>query len=203
MQIEIHTHTAEHSPCSDISAEELVLSIYKKGISGVVITDHHYLWTDEKIINLRARIGIRDDFLILAGQEVFTKDYGDVLVYGANNSITKGIRLTELREIYPDAALVWAHPYRSGHIPVITELFNTCFDAIEILNPHQKQIENMRGISDWRRWGYTATSGSDIHKGSYLEFYPINLQCEISDIQSLVACIKEGLCTPNLGQYNL
>jgi 3',5'-nucleoside bisphosphate phosphatase len=201
MHIEIHTHTAEHSPCSHILAEELVLSIYKKEISGVIITDHHYLWTDEEILNLRARLDIQDDFLILSGQEVSTKDYGDVLVYGAYESISKGQSLTDLRKKYPEAALVWAHPYRSGQVPTVIELFNSNFDAIEILNPHQKEMENKRGISDWKRWGYTATSGSDIHKTSYSEFYPISLQSEIKDIHSLISSIKEGLCAPTMGKY--
>lgn len=201
MVIEIHAHTAEHSPCSNISADALVLSLHQKRISGVVFTDHHYLWTDEEIISLRARIGVQEDFLIMAGQEIFTKDYGDVLVYGANESIPQSISLSELRRKYPQAALVWAHPYRSGQLPVMTELFNACFDAIEILNPRQKEWESERGIADWKTWGFTATSGTDIHDNDYSELYPLLLKEDIEDVNGLVSCIKRGLCFPVLGKY--
>lgn len=200
MLIEIHSHTQEHSPCSQIKAVDLVKSIFDKGIGGVVFTDHHFLWPEEEIRILRAYLDIPDDFLILTGQEVFTKDYGDVIVYGANKSIPQGIGLSELRQKYPDAALVWAHPYRSGQVPVITELFNSCFDAIEILNPRQKEWENKRGISDWKTWGFTATSGTDIHDDC-TELFPLHLKENIKDINSLATCIKSGLCFPVMGKY--
>lgn len=198
MILEIHTHTLEHSPCSQIRAADLIKSIYDRGIDGVVLTDHHYLWSDRELRSLWTRLKLSADFLVMSGQEVFTKDFGDVLVYGARDSIAQGISLMELRRTCPEAALVWAHPYRSGQIPDATELFDANLDAIEILNPHQKEWENERGISDWNSWGFTATSGSDIHSESYSEFYPLKLEHEIMDMHGLVACIKEGLCTPTL-----
>jgi predicted metal-dependent phosphoesterase TrpH len=199
--IEIHTHTAEYSPCSSIRAVSLIRSVFEKGIGGVVFTDHHYLWPGDDIRRLRAYLDVPDDFLLLAGQEVFTRDYGDVLVYGADASIPQGSGLSELRQKYPDAALVWAHPYRSGRIPVMTELFNSSFDAIEVINPRQKDWENDRSISDWKTWGFTATSGTDIHDDAYAELYPLHLKEDIMDINGLAACIKRGLCFPVMGKY--
>jgi hypothetical protein len=141
-----------------------------------------------------------EDFLILAGQEVFTKDFGDVLVYGAHQSISRGKALIDIRKQYPEAALVWAHPYRGGKIPIATELFNSNLDAIEIFNPNQKENENERGFSDWKTWGFTATSGTDIHSESYNGLYPLKLEKRISDMQGLVRSIKEGSCSPVLGE---
>ena len=91
--------------------------------------------------------------MILSGQEVFTRDFGDVLVYGAKESITQRTSLAALRLKYPSVALVWAHPYRGGQTPSVIELFDSSLDAIEILNPRQKQHENSRGIEEWRKWG--------------------------------------------------
>lgn len=201
MLIEIHSHTAEYSPCSSITAVNLVKSVLDKGLGGVVFTDHHYLWPEDDIRRLQDYLDLPDDFLVLAGQEVFTRDYGDVLVYGADASIPQGICLAEMRQSYPGAALVWAHPYRSGRIPVITELFDSNFDAIEVINPRQKDWENDQSISVWKTWGFTATSGTDIHDGDYAELYPLHLKEDIVDIHGLAACIKRGLCFPVMGKY--
>lgn len=196
MLIELHCHTSEHSPCSTIGAGDLVRLVRSKGASGVVFTDHHYLWPDEEINDLRARLDVPGDFLILSGQEVFTKDFGDVLVYGASESITDRISLSTLRARCPDAALVWAHPYRYLRIPTEVELFDANLDGIEIINPHQMDVGNKRGVSDWESWGFTATSGTDIHHIDIQSFYPTTLERQITDIRDLADCIKAGLCTP-------
>lgn len=201
MIIEIHTHTSEHSPCSKISAVDLVEAVYGQGVSGIVLTDHHYLWQDADLDALRLKCSVPSDFLILAGQEVFTSDFGDVLVFGANKSISKGISLSSIREQYPDAALIWAHPYRSGIIPNEIELFDSSLDAIEIINPYQKKTENIKGVGDWSTWGFTATSGSDIHQVSFAEFFPTHFVGNITDIQGIISCVKEGSCYPEIGKY--
>lgn len=196
MIIEIHTHTAEHSPCSMITAAELVVGIHEKGASGLVLTDHHYLWPEEEIEKLRSSLRIHDNFLILSGQEVFTTDFGDILVYGADESITQRISLAALRRRYPSAALVWAHPYRGGQRPSTIELFNADLDAIEILNPRQRDHENAKGMEEWQQWGFVATSGSDIHEKDFAAFYPVFLERSIGNINDLASCIKQGLCNP-------
>ena len=195
MIIEIHTHTAEHSPCSMVTAAELAVAIHAKGASGLVLTDHHYLWPEEEIEKLRSSLLLSDDFLILAGQEVFTSDFGDILVYGADQSITQRVNLAALRRMYPSAALVWAHPYRGGQRPSTVELFNANLDAVEILNPRQKDDENAMGMAEWQRWSFAATSGSDIHVKDFA-FYPVSLERSIGNINDLALCIKQGLCKP-------
>jgi len=194
--IELHVHTSEHSPCSGISAVDLVMLVHEKGASGIVFTDHHYLWPDDEINSLRETVMVPDSFVILSGQEVFTKDFGDVLVYGATESVTDRITLATLRARFPDAALVWAHPYRYQQIPKTIELFDSNIDAIEIINPHQLNTGNERGIKDWKEWGFVATSGTDIHTADILSFYPTTFEYQITDMQSLVAGIKEGACSP-------
>jgi len=201
MVIEVHAHTSEHYCCSRISASDLIRIIQEKGLGGVVLTDHHYLWSEEELQQLRIDSDIADDFLILSGQEVFTRDFGDVLVFGAMETIPRGVTLSSIRERHIDAAIVWAHPYRSGQVPMETELFNAKLDAIEIINPRQKDWENNQGKTDWQTWGFIATSGSDIHDGSHSEFYPTCLKTEIKDIWGLVASIRGGLCRPVVGKF--
>ncbi len=116
MLLEMHAHTSEHSPCSRVSAVELVRQVFDKGLQGVIVTDHHYLWSKEELLDLRRRAAVPGHFLILSGQEVRTPELGDVLVYGATESLAKGTRLSDIRQRFPDAAIVWAHAYRNGGI---------------------------------------------------------------------------------------
>ncbi|MBP1728005.1 MAG: PolIIIAc domain protein [Deltaproteobacteria bacterium] len=196
MFIEIHTHTTEHSPCGKISAVQLVSFLMRQGIEGVVLTDHHYLWTDKELALLKEQNGIPESFLLLSGQEVTTSDFGDVLVYGADESIQPGISLNALRKRVPGAAIIWAHPYRGMCRPTALELMDASFDAIEILNPHQSEEGNATGLRDWQDWGFIATSGSDIHSDLLPSLYPSKFDNPIHNIAELVSALKNGALTP-------
>lgn len=196
MLLELHTHTSEQSACSRISALELLQFVMDQGVDGVVLTDHHYLWSDTELADLRIRAGIPDNFLLLSGQEVTTSDFGDVLVYGARESLPPYARLKELRRSCPAAALVWAHPYRWNRRPSTADFFNAAFDAIEVLNPHQSPAGNDAGLAAWQNWGFAATGGSDIHKAELAAFYPTAFTEQISSISQLVTAIMRGDCRP-------
>jgi predicted metal-dependent phosphoesterase TrpH len=198
MLLELHSHSSEHSSCSNITAVDLVRLVKGAGINGIVITDHHYLWPEEQLATLRAESGLPDDFVILSGQEVFTSDFGDVLVYGGAQSFPQGISLAALRNESPDAALVWAHPYRGMGRPNELELFHSDLDAIEIINSHHRPEANSQAISDWRNWGFTATSGTDIHSAAIPAFYPTTFKTAITSIADLAEAIKRGDCLPTL-----
>ena len=71
MIFEMHTHTAEHSACSFVSAADLVIHALSKQLQGIVLTDHHYLWTMEEIDQLRIQAGLPDYFLVLPGSYNF------------------------------------------------------------------------------------------------------------------------------------
>ncbi|MDP7422775.1 MAG: PHP domain-containing protein, partial [bacterium] len=148
MLIELHCHTDLHSGCSIIDPETLVRQAIKQGLQGVVITEHHYQWNTEDITRLRERAEVDNTFLILAGQEVET-DIGHVLVYGADQSISDRIELNELRQRYPSAALVWAHPFRYGKNPDGKALLNPFLDGVEIFSMNHSTKENCRGLTSW------------------------------------------------------
>ena len=142
MLLEMHCHTKEHSPCSEISALDLVSKAIAKGLHGVVLTDHHYLWSKGELSDLKQKAGCPGNFLVLSGQEVTTRDYDDVLVYGASKTFAFGTPLTEIRKQEPDSAIVWAHPFRGTKRPDIGQLFNPIFDAIEIFNRNHRLVQN-------------------------------------------------------------
>lgn len=86
MLIEMHCHTSRHSPCSVIEPAMLVRRVMEKGLQGLIMTEHHYLWTDDEIGALKKEAGVDDSFVILSGQEVGT-DMGHVLLFGADRTV--------------------------------------------------------------------------------------------------------------------
>lgn len=198
MLIEMHCHTAEHSPCSSIPAVELVRQVFAKGLQAIVLTDHHYLWPTNELAALRKEAGVPDHFRIMSGQEVRTADLGDVLVYGATRSLPSGTALADIRRLYPDAALVLAHPYRRNRLPAVAELMNPFINGVEIFNSNHTVRGNSRGLQDWHRHRFTATAGTDTHGFGYAGIYPTIFDHPTTDILGLAGEIRNGRCRPFL-----
>ena len=60
MKVDLHSHTADHSACSTVSAVEMVRAAKARGLDGLVISDHHHHLTDaERRALQRAVPGIR------------------------------------------------------------------------------------------------------------------------------------------------
>ncbi|HMK49084.1 MAG TPA: phosphotransferase [Thermodesulfovibrionales bacterium] len=196
MILEMHCHTSDHSGCSNVTAAEVVQRNFDIGLHGTVLTDHHYLWTPEEIVILRRKLEVPDYYLILAGQEVATPELGDVLVYGATASIEKGTCLQSIRNSFPDAAIIWAHPYRHENGPSRDELFNPCINGIEIFNSNHTVAESSRGLRDWHSLKFNAIAGTDTHALSYAGLYPTIFDHPVSTIAELATEIRAGRCRP-------
>jgi len=198
MLVEMHCHTAEHSSCSSVSAVDLVRQVFAKNLQGIVLTDHHYLWTDDELKDLRRASEVPEHFLVLSGQELWTPELGDLLVYGASETLPEGTGLAEVRERFPEAALVWAHPYRKGKRPPANALRNPLIDGVEIFNSGHTVRENSLGLQDWHRERFTALAGTDTHGGSYAGLYPTQFDHPVRTIQELALEIRHGRCRPFL-----
>ena len=196
MILEMHCHTAEHSECSHVSAADMVQHNFDIDLQGTVLTDHHYLWLPKEIEELRRSLKVPDYYLILSGQEVTTPELGDVLVYGADVSIEKGTSLEDMRKHFPDAAIIWAHPYRHENIPLHEKLFHPLIDAIEIFSSNHTVAESNRGLRDWHNLRFTAIAGTDTHALSYAGLYPTIFDHPVSTVTELAGEIREGHCRP-------
>ncbi len=194
--IEMHCHTLEHSACSHVSALELIARVFAKGLQGIVLTDHHYLWSAHELKDLRRQAGVPEHFLILSGQEIRTPELGDILVYGADQSLERDTPLRTIRQRFPKAALVWAHPYRNMRIPAPEDLHTPLLDAVEIFNSNHSVRENSRGLRDWHRDRFTAIAGTDTHGADYAGLYPTLFDHPVADIHELALEIKKGRCRP-------
>jgi 3',5'-nucleoside bisphosphate phosphatase len=198
MLVEMHCHSAEHSSCSRIPAVELVRQVRAKNLQGLVLTDHHYLWSAAELDQLRRAAEVPAEFLILSGQETNVPLYGDLLVYGAPAAIPRGTPLGEIRSRYPEAAIVWAHPYRDGREPALEQLRSELLDGIEIFNSNHTVRGNSRALQAWRELGFTATAGTDTHASGYAGIYPTQFQIPVASLEDLVAALKGGACRPLL-----
>jgi thiamine kinase-like enzyme len=135
-------------------------------------------------------------YLILSGQEVTTPELGDVLVYGAEVAFEKGTRLAGIRNRFPDAAIVWAHPYRHENIPTRDDLFHPLIDGIEIFSSNHTFAESTRGLRSWHDLKFTAIAGTDTHALSYTGLYPTILDHPIATVNELSLEIRAGRCRP-------
>ncbi len=147
---------------------------------------------------LRRSAEVPDHFLIMAGQELHTVDCGDILIYGADHTFPRGTSLAEVRYESPEAALVWAHPYRGSSDPAQRDLLNPVLDAIEIFNSNHTTRGNIRALQDWHRYRFTALGGTDTHSGSYAGIYPTIFDHPLCDVLDLAAEIRAGRCRPFL-----
>lgn len=201
MLLEMHSHTAEYSSCSSVTAKDLVRRVFMDGLDGVVFTDHHYLWPPDELAALHRASEVPPDFLILSGQETST-DCGDVLVYGADRILARGTPIAELRQACPDAALVWAHPYRNIQRPSDEKLLNGFIDAVEIFNSNHSVRSNTKGLQDWHRLRFTATAGTDTHSASYAGLYPTLFFHPFKSMEEMACEIRHGRCIPFLSEIS-
>ena len=169
---------------------------FEVGVHGLVLTDHHYFWPSTEIAELKRRSQVPKYFLLVSGQEVATADFGDVLVYGADRTILRGTPLAEIRERFPAAALVWAHPYRNEQNPPPERLLDARLDAVEIFNSNHTHRENIRGLRDWHRYKFTALAGTDIHAASYTGTFPTLFDHPFDTIEELAEEVRLGRCRP-------
>jgi hypothetical protein len=196
MLFEMHCHTAEKSKCSSVPVVELIRRVQARGLQGIVLTDHHAVWSDDELTTVRHQAGVPDHFLIFSAQEVTTARHGDVLVYGATEAIAKGTELEQIRLQWPAAALVLAHAYRKGRWPTDEQLLNPLLNGVEIFSSNHGVAENSRGLADWHRLRFTAISGTDTHGVQYAGAYPTIFDHPVRSMQELADELRAGRCRP-------
>lgn len=196
MLLELHCHTSEHSACSHVRAVEHVREAMGLGLDGLVITDHHYLWFDEELEDLRRLSGAPRGFLLLSGQEVYSREFHDLLVYGGDRAYPVRTRASAIRRNHPDAALVLAHPFRWGQEPPDELLTHPLLDAVEVHNGQQTDGENARGLDAYRRLVVAGTAGSDAHFHGTAGSCPTLFERPVETLEDLAVEIRAGRCRP-------
>jgi hypothetical protein len=196
MLLELHCHTAEHSPCSSVRAVDHVRQAVEHGMDGMVITDHHHLWSDADLADLHRWSAAPGEFVLLSGQEVYSREFHDLLVYGADRSYPVGTKAATIRRAYPGAALVMAHPFRWGAEPADRTLGHRLLDAVEVINGQQMDGENAAGLDAYERLRLVGTAGSDAHFRGSAGTHPTRFERPIRTMAELAAEIRAGRCGP-------
>jgi predicted metal-dependent phosphoesterase TrpH len=160
-RIDLHVHTQRYSSCAEfMRPEEIETYACRRGLNGVVLTDHDAVWRREEIDDLRT---CSDGFRIYWGVEC-TADGCHVLAIGLPElgPIKRGMRLEEIAEFahVHGAALILAHPYRDAqpdHLPLER------VDAIEVGSNSFSASEAELAVQLARRFGKPQVAGSDAH----------------------------------------
>lgn len=198
MLIDMHVHTDRKSLCSIIDPIELVHRAEELNLSGIVITEHDYVWTPAEIEALKRET--KTDLLILRGQEVSSVE-GHLLVYGYYETMDCISAEEIMRGVHQRGGAVFvSHPFRYGDCDGLSlEQLRTGFsrfDGMEILNGNQSAEQNEYGLRVWESLDITGIGGSDAHSMNMVGSYITEFENEIRDESDLVRELKAGRCRP-------
>lgn len=213
MQVEMHCHTKESSPCGHVSARELVNMYKAKGYGMVVITDHYaaYQWDAPRLMRkswdkriefyLRGYRAAKSEgdaigMKVALGLEVQFDGYApyDFLVYGVDeefvmrNPYLNAYSPYEFRELCDEHgfAMFQAHPYRFDKAP----LEPMCCHGIEVVNGNPRHnSHNALAVEYAREHSLNIISGSDFHEKEDCAIGGVMLDDDISTSKDVAASI--------------
>lgn len=218
-KIETHAHTAESSPCSRLSAEQLIGAYAQAGYAGVVVTDHlRFGYTvfaknrpDEQIHKFLAgydaacAAGEKYGVKVYLGAELYFEQdpQKEFLVYGADSNFLRDslpFLTGSLEHFYSFAVsrgvlVVHAHPYRYTDYPA-----NPVFvDGAEVYNLHPGHRSRNELALDYAKKNHLIPlSGSDAHElhhvgrgGIRTAFIPT----DVLELRDLIQCGEYQLIT--------
>lgn len=177
----------------------LIEQAVRRGLHGVVITEHHYQWPDEELQELRDRANA-PGFVLLAGFE-YSSEKGDILVYGLEPEAAKSLApgrdpILALRHFQDlGAACIAAHPTRAG-IPFDDRILGMPFQALEVqsvnLAGHEQRLANRLATS----LKLPAVACSDAHRIEDVGAYATAFDDPVQRPADLLKSLKNGRFRP-------
>ncbi len=189
--LDLHAHSAPISRDSGVSAERLVAQAARRGLDGVVLTEHNAIWSAEAARELSER----HEVCVLPGMEIGT-DVGHVLVYGLDRFTPELLEIVTLRRVAEaeGAMLALAHPMRpfhGRHAP--RDRYVEWFDALEAVNGDHADTEGGPFELLAGRIGVGAIGGSDVHSEQAVGRVVTAFDSTVEDIGDLVDHIRTRL----------
>ena len=158
---------------------ELIEAAIKKGLGGIIITDHDNVTgglIGEKIC---AKYG---GFRVIPGAEI-TSHCGHILAIGLRSNIPKDLSVEETVDRIHDLGgiAIASHPFAGGKRPSLGE---ECLktDGVEVFNANNKFVANSRALSLAMDHRSPMTAGSDAHWARNLGYAGIVCDDPIEDI---------------------
>lgn len=198
MLIDMHVHTHRYSGCSMLDPVDLVRRAEESNLSGFVITEHDYVWSQREIGELKEETGT--DLLIFRGQEVSSPE-GHMLVYGCYENLDYLSMNKLLDTVHEEGGVVIpSHPFRYGDFsPVSLETLKkqlSCYDGFEALNGNQNRNHNNYGIYAWESLGIAGIGGSDAHSLNMVGKFVTEFESVIRNENEMIKEIKARRCRP-------
>jgi hypothetical protein len=197
---DLHIHTNRHSPDSSIDPVQLLERARDIGLTGVVISEHDWLWTEEELEELRRQVaGVQ----VYAGIEVSAQE-GHFLVYGATHPfrLRRGIGVAELcHEVHGQGGvIVAAHPFRWGQPfdEIVAEL-RPELDGLELMTSNMDAELRRRAVRMLEAEGQDRWCGlgsSDAHELSTVGYCYTEFTSPVQNLRDLVAAIRSRTGTP-------
>lgn len=210
---ETHLHTSESSPCSQLSAAEMVELYYKAGYKTVIVTDHFiqkYLdrfgcdsWEDaidRFFLGYRNAKEVGDSLgvNVILGAEIHLANVpGDYLLYGITPEIFykyPDVFQVTHQEFYrtmhdEGVMVVQAHPRRDGGM---YSDFN-CVDGLEVhnSNPRHDDHDDM-AMAQALEHNLYQTGGSDAHRLDDYALSGMESENEIKTIEDFIELVRSG-----------
>lgn len=196
---EIHSHTAEHSACSVMPAQELFERCIELGLAGVVVTDHHFQWPLAELEAIARRVSDKQ-LTVLSAYEVTTADpetgghAGDLLIFGAPEKAAP----MKIRTPYNEACrrgreqgalIISAHPYRQG-MGAGDRVYSMDIDGIEVYNQNHSQRDVLRARQAVLRRGYLGVAGSDAHRRIQVGQFVMRFTRPVATMQEFMARLR-------------
>ncbi|HOL13592.1 MAG TPA: PHP domain-containing protein [Bacillota bacterium] len=211
---ELHTHTAEISRCSSISAKDLVRFYKSKGYTGLCITDHFFngntsvprdLPWEERVelfysgYELAYEEGKKQGFDVFFGWE-WTFRGTDILTYGLGKEWLLAhpevweLSINDYCDLVREsgAFLVHAHPFREAAYIDMIRLFPRKVDGVEVLNAMRNDFENERANEYADNYGLLKVAASDNHVGRIKRYCGIKTAKRVRDMREMAELIRRG-----------
>jgi len=197
--MDFHLHTSRYSRDSAIPPKDLIPTAIARGLHGVVITEHHWQWTQEECRQLMLEAG-NPAFTLLAGFE-YSSSKGDILIYGLPDGAYKdfipgGDPEAMLKKALDlGAACIAAHPTRRA-IPFDHRIYHMPFHAVEIKSSNLDEAEQERGLQLAEFLKLPTTASGDAHRVEDIGLYATIFPLPIRTMPDFVRAIKSGAFRP-------
>lgn len=190
MLIDLHLHEKKYSNDSKISLQEIIDRAKMLGLDGICITNHDNNFIRDEI----EEYSRKNDFLIIAGAEILTKE-GDILTFVRErvHIPDNTIGVNELMDFIDEKKGVGisAHPFRNNNRGLgdnIRNVYNR-LSGVEAFNGSTFLHHNLYGLAMAKEFGIPCTGGSDAHVidkvGVFATYFEDNIRDEIDFIEAV------------------
>ena len=201
MYIDLHVHTRRYSVCSNLDPKDMVKRALALGIDGLAIVEHHVLWSQQEVDELKEETGA-GPLVILRGQEIttYTEDdlfHGDILTFGFEGEYSEHPSTEEIIRLVREVGgiAIAAHPFRWGYGHG-EDVYRYDFDGIEVYNPNYHLLDVKKAEQAVEALGVAGTGGSDAHHVKGVGIYLTEFSEWVDNEEVLIAEVRARRCRP-------